>query len=63
MIGSERIRLYRLAPGHWALWIPPTRPEDVDDCGDLVGPAGDTYFESFSEACDFLAEALKERAA
>lgn len=61
-VDPTRPAVYRVAPGAWAAWIPPTRPGDTDVYGDLVGPAGDTYFPTFGEAAGFLISALAERA-
>lgn len=44
------------SPGRWCVWIPPTKPEHLDEEGYCVGPAGDTYFDDWSEALAWLME-------
>lgn len=54
----KRIKVYQVLGGDWSCWIPPTGPESFD-CGDYIGPYGDTYFSTFEEAHRFAESYLE----
>jgi hypothetical protein len=51
----SKVQIYEHQRGLWVVWIPPTGPESYDvDGWSYVGPFGDTYFDSWWEAVEWV---------